>query len=70
MRCLRENDQCRGEVSERASFAGTGTLIAECAAHLDRSIESNQRHREIYPDSPNAPSWFDPTDAGERWDDD
>ena len=28
----------------------------------------NRQQREDYPDSPIAPSWFDPADAGETWD--
>jgi len=55
MRCLRQDEECRGEVSERASFAGTGTMIAECVLHMERSYETNERHREVYPDSPNPP---------------
>ncbi len=70
--CLRDHGEgtCRGAVTERPSFAGTGTPIPECEYHMADSYEKDEAHREVYPDSPNPPGWFDPTAAGERWDDD
>jgi hypothetical protein len=52
------------------SLTGTGTSIPRCDAHWDERLRQDERIRNDYPDSPIAPSWFDPADAGERWDDD
>lgn len=68
--CLnRHEGGCQGEVSQHPSLAGTGTLIARCDRHYEKYVEADQELRAVYPDSPIAPSWFDPTYAGERWDD-
>lgn len=70
--CLRDygENTCRGEVTARLSYAGTGTVIHECAFHLDESGKQNEEHCRNYPDSDVAPWWFDPTFAGERWNED
>ena len=60
--------ECVGEVVYRESLTGTGTPIPRCDAHWQQRLERDDAHRRIYPDSPIAPSWFDPADAGERWD--
>lgn len=39
-----------------------------CEPCLDRRLEGLERAREYMSDVP--PDWFDPTYAGERWDDD
>jgi hypothetical protein len=44
-------------------------VIHECEFHLDESAARNEEHRRIYPDSDTPPSWFDPANAGETWDD-
>ncbi|MFI6168821.1 hypothetical protein ACIBCN_18720 [Nocardia sp. NPDC051052] len=67
--CLRSGQgDCRGEVTARASFAGTGTTIYECGHHMDQSVERDQAHRQRYPK--HQPADFDPSYAGESWDDD
>jgi hypothetical protein len=64
--CLRRGDgKCQGEVSGRASYGGTGTMIYECVFHMDESAEKNQALRERYPE--HQPADFDPTYAGESW---
>lgn len=70
--CLRAHydNPCQGEVTARASFGGTGALIYECVKHMDESYERNNEHCRNYPDSDIPPAWFDPTYAGERWNDD
>ncbi|MEU4579997.1 hypothetical protein [Nonomuraea sp. NPDC023979] len=71
--CLRSyggDGNCRGGVTYRASYAGTGTRIAECSKHQQEAAERDQRLRQVYPDTPTPPSWFDPTYAGESWNDD
>jgi hypothetical protein len=42
--------------------------ILTCNDCINRIISADQRAREYESDV--APSWFDPTYAGERWDDD
>ena len=61
---------CQGEVVLHAALSGTGTLIPYCSFHWDEAVEKDSAHRQVYPDSPIPPAWFDPLDAGERWDDD
>lgn len=41
-----------------------------CQTHADLFWERRQRIDNDYPDSDVAPSWFDPTYAGESWGDD
>ena len=68
--CLRDRgeDTCEGEVGVR--YSDLGTAIWECDHHREESLKVLDGIRERYPDSPFAPDWFDPLDAGERWDDD
>lgn len=61
---------CEGEVTEHPSLAGTGLPIARCDKHWTQRLERQREIDEAYPDSPIAPSWFDPANAGEYWDDD
>lgn len=39
-----------------------------CQKCFEKYLEVRKRSAELM--SPCAPSWFDPSDAGERWDDD
>ena len=43
--------------------------IPRCDHHWQVRLEKDEEDRRIYPDSPIPPAWFDPTAAGERWDD-
>lgn len=61
---------CSGPVIARASLGGTGALIPRCGHHYDVAYERAMGLRDDYPDSPAAPEWFDPMDAGESWDED
>lgn len=63
-------DECGGEVKYRMSLTGTGMAIPRCDKHWGVRLENHQAHMRVYPDSPMPPSWFDPMDAGEVWDDD
>jgi len=69
--CLdfRDDGSCRGRVEFRQSLTGTGLAIERCDGHWAARLETEDRIRHDYPDSPFAPSWFDPADAGEVWDD-
>jgi hypothetical protein len=66
--CLRGPEDCRGPVTGRPSYGGTGTTIYECDKHMDESAERDQALRERYPE--HAPADFDPAYAGESWDED
>jgi len=61
---------CAGAVEYRMSLSGSGMAFQRCDAHWDQRLEREEQLRQDYPDSPIAPSWFDPFAAGERWDDD
>ena len=67
---MNDRGECSGAVEPRQSLSGTGTPITRCDRHWSQRLEQHERDRERYPDSPFAPAWFDPLDAGERWDDD
>lgn len=68
-KCLDEpQGNCVGPVVGRPSYAGTGTTIWRCTAHDNAAYAKVQELRGKYPDSPSAPAWFDPTAAGESWD--
>lgn len=66
-----DDDPCEGKVEYRHPLSGTGTPFPRCEKHweerLERQAEINRRYA---PDSDVAPVGFDPTYAGERWDDD
>lgn len=68
--CIDDPAECGGEVEMRPSLTGTGTAIPRCDRHWGLRLQREEQLRRDYPDSPIAPSWFDPTYAGERWDDD
>lgn len=58
--------ECAGDTWPRTSRSGlTHSLKCDaCQEALDQALDAiNER----YPDTPHAPSWFDPTYAGERW---
>lgn len=70
--CIAEGDPtmtCAGEVNEYWSRSGC-TKSARCEAHWMAHNEMLDGIAERYPDSDAAPAWFDPTYAGERWNDD
>ena len=66
--CLRFDDNCQGNLEQR--FTTLGTEIWECAYHAREMAKWRRQLNERYPDSPVAPEWFDPSYAGESWDDD
>lgn len=71
LKCLdRRDDNCTGTVQLRESLSGTGTRIPRCDGHWAKRLEKQEAHRKVYPDSPTPPDWFDPTVAGETWDED
>lgn len=67
--CLNENELCQGSVD----FWSVGSSLRSwprCDYHGMERLKQYENSIEKYADSPIAPSWFDPTAAGERWDDD
>lgn len=68
--CLNYNpDECRGPVA----FHTTGDSLKawpRCDFHQEQRQESYENSIERYANSSVAPSWFDPSYAGERWDED
>lgn len=68
LRCLQENEDCRGPVemymrSDMKSFP-------RCEYHQAKREEARENSLERYADSDVPPSWFDPSYAGEHWEDD
>lgn len=74
--CIEHNidGECEGEVSYYQTLSGSGAVYPRCekgyAEYVERVQPQIDAVNERYPDSPNAPDWFDPTYAGESWDDD
>lgn len=68
LRCLEAGPNCEGEIEFRD--LGRDTRYARCDRHFRERLELQERLASEYPDSPHAPAWFDPSAAGERWDDD
>lgn len=70
--CLYAGDPdlaCGGEVFERVSRSGA-TVSVKCQNHQDALDERLDAIERVYPDSAMPPAWFDPTYAGETWDED
>ena len=68
--CLEQGPDCRGEVTYLPPLSGTGRSYPRCEFHADKRWDLQERLNRDYPDSPAPPDWFDPSAAGERWDDD
>lgn len=60
---------CKGEVGTYWSRSGL-TSTKRCEGHQRAHEEVLDGIANRYPDSDMAPSWFDPTYAGESWSDD
>lgn len=69
LECLDESTHCRGEVRYRDALTETGVRYPRCDAHWEKRLAKQRRIDEDYGYS-NPPAWFDPSYAGERWDDD
>lgn len=64
-----ETVTCEGPAEVRYSRSGM-TATIRCEGCQDRHDEVLDGIARRYPDSPTPPSWFDPTYAGESWDED
>jgi len=73
LECLDDHGQgnCRGPVEYRMALSGTGRSFPRCELHWARRLDEQDRINRLYaPDSDVPPVGFDPTFAGERWDED
>ena len=61
MECIGNPDDCKGEVY---SFFGN----PRCEFHIEERTLIEERIRELESDC--VPAWFDPSYAGERWNED
>lgn len=61
-------ENCEGNVDYGGPPRGSGP--ARCDKHMTERWERYDNSIERYADSDCVPSWFDPTIAGERWEDD
>ena len=67
--CLddRGENTCAGEVEYRYALSASGRSFPRCDRHWGKRLVEQERIDNDYPDSDTAPSWFDPSYAGERW---
>ena len=71
LRCIDDHGEstCRGPVEWRRSpYNPLGSAFPRCEQHFDEVLDKHEETNRRYPDSPTPPAWFDPADAGERWD--
>jgi hypothetical protein len=67
--CIDAHDgSCRGPVGHHA--VPGGSAVPRCDRHFDLRLARWEGSIERYADSDVVPDWFDPSYAGERWDDD
>lgn len=68
--CIEQSSKCAGPVEPRWPGYGERNFM-RCEFHGERRVEREREAIERYgnPDSPCPPAGFDPTYAGERWDD-
>lgn len=67
-RCLEHGSDCRGPV--RYHLREDLKSFPRCDHHQAQREEARENSMERYADCSVAPDWFDPSIAGERWDDD
>lgn len=66
-----DGDECQGSVELRESLSGTGTPIARCDRHWSKRLDIQDGINRRYAPSSNVPPrGFDPSYAGECWDED
>lgn len=69
LECMEGPNGCAGEVLYRWPGYGERTW-PRCERHGEARVAREDEARERYPDGPCAPADFDPSYAGERWDED
>lgn len=71
LECLEGGEGCQGEVEYRMALSGTGKSFPRCDLHWEKRLDEQDRINRMYaPDSDVPPFGFDPTYAGERWEED
>lgn len=72
LECLEHDPEvCQGAVEYRPTPPFGERALPRCVFHNDRRWERYENSEtEKWASMPTAPDWFDPADAGERWDDD
>lgn len=74
LHCLddRGDDDCAGPVEYRFALSATGKSFPRCDKHWHERLDVQEgiNRRYGHPDSVSPPAGFDPTYAGERWDED
>jgi hypothetical protein len=72
LECIDDHDEqtCRGPVEFHSVDPGRATAVPRCTFHWNRRLERREQSIERYENSDVPPAWFDPSAAGERWDDD
>jgi hypothetical protein len=71
--CLEHNPDeptCKGEVEYHSTDPGRAAAFPRCEHHWTQRLDRRENSMEMYADSDVPPSWFDPSIAGERWDED
>lgn len=67
--CLDSHEgECAGDVEYRDALSGTGKSFQRCDAHWSARLDVQEGINQRYPAM--APSDFDPSYAGEHWDED
>jgi len=66
--CLNAGPDCSGPVEYRMPLSGTETAFPRCDHHWSKRLDEQARITRTYPTL--APRDFDPSYAGERWDED
>jgi hypothetical protein len=68
--CLDGPEGCRGPVEWRMALSATGRNFPRCDRHWANRLDVQAAIGRRYPDQPTPPSDFDPSYAGESWDED
>lgn len=69
-RCIEAGASCSGPVEYRMPLSATGKPFPRCEHHWQQRLDTEEQLRQRYPDTPTPPADFDPTYAGEAWDED
>lgn len=72
LECLDDHGEntCSGPVEYHSIDPGRTRAFPRCQKHWGERLNSRDNSIERYENSDVAPGWFDPSYAGERWDDD
>jgi hypothetical protein len=65
-----EEDPCKGPIEFHSVDPGRAEAFPRCEKHWAKRLERRENSIEKYENSDVVPAWFDPTYAGERWEED